>query len=138
MMLHPVPSPPKIILVVEDAEDCAATIEIAMQSVADVVVRVAGSAEQALRVLRDTPVAAIVTDIHLPSMDGFELVAHLRADPRYSNIPIVVISGDSDPATPNRAMRAGANAFFAKPYSPGAVRKKLEELTGLGGPDVPR
>ncbi len=130
--------PERTILVVEDADDCAATIEIAMQSVDGIVVRVAGSAEQALRLLEETHVSAVVTDLHLPSMDGLELVARLRADARHSKIPIVVISGDSDPATPARAVRAGANAFFAKPYSPGAVRKKLEELTGLGGPDGPK
>ena len=135
-MATSVPNSARTILVVEDAEDCAATIEIAMHSVREIVVRVATSAEQALRILDEDPVSAVVTDVHLPSMDGLELVVYLRADPRFSKIPILVISGDSDPATPSRALRAGANAFFAKPYSPGAVRKKLEELTGLGGSNV--
>ena len=134
-MTNRVPFRPRTILVVEDAEDCAATIEIAMQSVEGLIVRVAGSAEEALRILEEDSVLAIVTDLHLPSMDGLELVAHVRADPRNAGVPIVVISGDSDPETPERVMRAGANAFFAKPYSPGAVRKRLEELTAAGGPD---
>ena len=57
-----------------------------------------------------------------------ELVAHLRRESRYASIPILVISGDADPDTPRRALSVGADAFFAKPYSPGAVRQKLEEL----------
>lgn len=124
----------RTVLVVEDAEDCASTVEIALQAVPGLTVRVASSAEEALRVLGEGSVTAIVTDLHLPAMDGFEFLAHLRGEPRYSDVPIVVISGDSDPATPGRALRAGANAFFAKPYSPGAVRRKLEELTAVGGP----
>ncbi len=43
-------------------------------------------------------------------------------------MPILVISGDPNPDTPQRALRAGANAFFAKPFSPAAVRRMLEEL----------
>ncbi|MEO8025715.1 MAG: response regulator [Bryobacteraceae bacterium] len=138
MSAHPQFSLLRTVLVVDDAEDCAATIEIALQSVAGLAVRVAASAEDALRLLGEDHIAAIVTDLHLPSMDGLELVARVRAAARHSCTPIVVVSGDSDPATPERVMRAGANAFFAKPYSPSAVRKKLEELTKMGGPDGSR
>jgi PleD family two-component response regulator len=73
-------------------------------------------------------VSALITDLHLPRMDGFELIARVRSEPRHSRLPILVISGDSDSKTPERALRLGANAFFAKPYSPAAVRLKLEQL----------
>jgi CheY-like chemotaxis protein len=43
-------------------------------------------------------------------------------------LPILLISGDSDPMLPERALAQGADAFFPKPYSPSAVRKKLEQL----------
>jgi DNA-binding response OmpR family regulator len=43
-------------------------------------------------------------------------------------MPILVISGDTDPHTPERVRRLGADAFFTKPYSPGEVREKLEQL----------
>src|SRR5262249_39755190 len=115
-----------IILIVEDAEDCSATLEVALQSFGRVCF--AGSAEEALRMLHNGPVTAIITDLHLPRMDGFELVSRIRSEPGFATLPIVVISGDSDPETPTRALRLGANAFFPKPYSPGAVRQKLEEL----------
>jgi CheY-like chemotaxis protein len=74
------------------------------------------------------PVRAMVTDLHMPRIDGFELIERVRADPRHSRIPIIALSGDSDPGTPDRLRRLGADAFFAKPYSPAAVRDKLEQL----------
>jgi DNA-binding response OmpR family regulator len=43
-------------------------------------------------------------------------------------MPILVVSADADPSTPARALGLGANAYFAKPFSPSAMRKKLEEL----------
>lgn len=119
---------PRRILVIDDSEDCAATLEIALGSIAGWVVRATSTAEQALEALEAGNVAAIITDLHLPAMDGLELVRRVSADRRWAGIPILVISGDSDPATPQRARQAGAAAFFAKPYSPVAVRQKIEEL----------
>ena len=78
------------------------------------------------RTARD--VAAIITDLHLPQTDGLDLIRQLRAEPRFARLPILLISGDSDPRLRERALAGGADAFFPKPYSPSAVRKKLEEL----------
>lgn len=119
---------PRVVLIVEDSEECAATIEIALGTMRDISVQVTSTAEDALSVLRGTPVAAMITDLHLPTMDGLELVASVRKDSRYATIPILVISGDADPRTPDKVRGAGADAFFPKPYSPVAVRQKLEEL----------
>lgn len=119
---------PSTVLIVEDADDCATTLEIALSSLDDVEVLHADSAENALQTMDRANVSLLVTDVHLPSMDGFELVARIRRHPRHSHVPILVISGDADPGTPRRALNLGANAFFAKPYSPAAVRQKIEEL----------
>ena len=88
------------------------------------------SAREALRTLISTPehVAALVTDLHLPSMDGFELIELIRGDQRYAALPIVVVSGDTHPDTPERLLRLGADAYFPKPYSPTEIRHKLESL----------
>ena len=119
---------PSTVLIVEDVDDCATTLEIALSTLRNVAVRHADSAESALRTLDREPVSVLVTDVHLPVMDGFELVSSVRRNPRHSRVPILVISGDSDPATPGRALKLGANAFFGKPFSPAAVRQKIEEL----------
>lgn len=116
------------VLIVEDADDCATTLEIALSSLRHVAVRHADSAESAMQTLDRENVSVLVTDVHLPRMDGLELVTLIRRHPRHSNMPILVISGDADPATPARAVKLGANAYFGKPYSPAAVRRKIEEL----------
>ena len=119
---------PKLILVVEDSEDCASTLEIALDALPEVEVRFLRTAEEALRVLRGSQVAAIVTDIQLPGMDGLEFISQLRGDGDHSSLPILVISGLAEPDARIRALAAGATAFFSKPFSPLAVRQKLEAL----------
>ena len=119
------------ILVVDDAEDCIVTMDLALQPLADVVVHPVRSAEAALTelaALKSGTFSAVITDVHLPQMTGLELVARIRKDPRFCALPILVVSADADPSTPAPALGLGANAYFAKPFSPSAMRKKLEEL----------
>ena len=116
------------ILLVDDSEDCIATLDFALQTLPGIVIRKSLSAEGALAALESDTVSAVITDIHLPEMTGLELVARIREDPRFRSLPILVVSADADPSTPARALGLGANAYFAKPFSPSAMRKKLEEL----------
>ncbi len=116
------------ILLVDDSEDCIATLDLALQTLPGIVVRPSLSAEAALMALESDTVSAVITDIHLPEMTGLELVVRIREDPRFRSLPILVVSADTDPSTPARALGLGATAYFAKPFSPSAVRKKLEEL----------
>jgi DNA-binding response OmpR family regulator len=120
----------RTILVVEDAETCATTLELALAAIPEVDVSLAPTAALALRILRgDGPhIHAVVTDLNLPSIDGFELIRTIRADPRHARVPIIVTSADPDPRTPARTYELGADAYFAKPYSPALVRQKVEQL----------
>jgi CheY-like chemotaxis protein len=116
------------VVIVEDTETCAATLEIALLAIPDLTVVAVSSARQALEILQNGPVSALVTDLHMPRMDGFELIRRVRSDSSLAGLPVIVISGDTDPRTPERVSKMGVNAFFSKPYSPAAVREKLEHL----------
>lgn len=118
----------RTVLIVEDAELCRDALELALMLVPGLSVQWVATAEAALEFLAAHEVNALITDLHLPSMDGFELIEAVRAQPRRSALPIVVISGDSDPRTGARVSLLGANAYFPKPFSPTEVRRKLEQL----------
>lgn len=118
------------VLIVEDSENSAVMLEISFLLIPGLQVLVASSAQEALRILNAAvhPVDVIVTDLNMPRMDGFELIRRVREDRRYSSIPIIVVSADTDPATPVRVAGTGARAFFSKPFSPAEVREKLEQI----------
>jgi CheY-like chemotaxis protein len=118
----------RTVLVVDDQEDCRCTLDVALADLPGVAVRVVPTAEEALDILESKTVSGVITDIRLPRMTGLDLISRVRRQPRYRTLPILVISADDDPSAPAAALRAGADAYFAKPFSPGAVRKKLEEL----------
>jgi CheY-like chemotaxis protein len=118
------------VLIVEDSESSAVMLEIAFLGIPGVSVRIVGSAAEALRILGGgtEAVRVMVTDLNMPRMDGYELIRRVRADERLSGMPIIVVSADTDPATPQRVGALGVEAFFPKPFSPALVRRKLEQL----------
>lgn len=114
----------------EDAETCASTLEIIFSSIRGLRVLTAASAERAWELIerQDEDIRAIVTDLHMPGMDGYELIDRVRTNKLHAGLPIVVITGSTDPHVSDRLRGRGVNAIFAKPYSPAVVREKLEQL----------
>ena len=116
------------VLIVDDVEDCIATLDISLQNLPGVVIRPAASAEEAMAILERERISAVITDLQLPAINGLELISWIRKQAKFNALPIVALSAAADPALPRAALERGANAFFPKPFSPGAVRKKLEEM----------
>jgi len=118
------------VLIVEDSENSAAMLEIAFLGIPGLSVLTTPSGVEALRILDggSSAVRAVVTDLNMPRMDGYELIRRVRSDEKLSGMPIIVVSADTDPATPGRIAALGVQAFFPKPFSPALVRRKLEQL----------
>jgi DNA-binding response OmpR family regulator len=59
----------------------------------------------------------VLLDLEMPRMDGFEVLAHLRADGAYERTPVIVVTGREDVAAIDRAFLAGATSFVVKPLN---------------------
>ena len=116
------------ILIVDDAGDSRAILAIALGTIAGARVEVAESAESALELLGNDTVDVLVTDVRMSGMSGLELLGALRDRGQWPGAGALVVSGESDPDLPDRALAAGAAAFFAKPFSPVAIRKSVLSL----------
>jgi PleD family two-component response regulator len=80
-------------------------------------VDVAQDGVEALEMLRRDRYDLVLTDLEMPRMDGFELLAAIRADARLKRLPVVVETGREDVEAIDRAFRAGATAFVTKPLN---------------------
>jgi len=63
----------------------------------------------------------IVTDVKMPGLDGFQLAEALRSNERTRQIPLIFVSGETDPANAGRARELGALAYLTKPFDPPAL-----------------
>jgi len=79
-------------------------------------VQVARDGVEALEMIsRETP-AGILLDIEMPRMDGYELIATLRAQEQYRTLPVVVLTSRAATKHLQRATQLGASAYVVKPY----------------------
>src|SRR5947209_5966569 len=76
------------------------------------------------------PFSAVVLDLVLAELDGFQFATAARAAPWGANLPLVVVSGVYKQLPPEFAAKVKPAAFFAKPFEPAALREALARLTG--------
>src|SRR5438552_16459885 len=76
------------------------------------------------------PFSAVVLDLVLAELDGFQFATAARASPWGANLPIVVVSGVYKQMPQEFAAKVKPAAFFAKPFEPAALRSTLAKVTG--------
>ena len=114
-------------LIVDDSSDVTEMIAIFMRHAGyDAVM--AFSAPAALEAVRGDSFDVIVSDIGMPGMNGYELAEAVRLMPAYERVPMIAVTGFSQYDDKNRAIQSGFNAHLAKPISPMALLKLIENL----------
>lgn len=78
-------------------------------------VRTTADAKEALEALREHAFDAVISDVNIPGLDGYQLTAHLRAAPETKDIPILLVSAIAHPERQVRGLEGGADDFIAKP-----------------------
>jgi DNA-binding response OmpR family regulator len=81
-------------------------------------VREAADGPQGLTAAREERPDAVVCDVMIPGMDGYEVVSRLRADPQLGTVPVVLLTAMSDRQHMRQGMTAGADDYLTKPYKP--------------------
>lgn len=71
----------------------------------------------------------ILTDISMPVMNGYDLLAYLKADTRYSRIPVILCSSEHDLETVKKGLALGAADFLTKPIEPKALLDKIQKTS---------
>ena len=89
----------------------------------------ASAADAAIELIKDNPPDIIFCDIGLPgAMDGFDFARALKADERFSTIPLIAVSGYASDENRQRAIHAGFDRVFSKPVKFEEVSEVLAAL----------
>lgn len=89
-------------------------------------VRPVRSGAEALALLQDVRPDVILLDVSMPDMDGFEVCRRLKADPRFSDIPVLFVSALQDTSDKVKAFEAGGTDYITKPFQMAEVRMRIE------------
>jgi len=104
------------VLVVDDYAVTQRVITFMLQRIGHQIVS-ASNGEEALALLADTSIDLAIIDVAMPVMDGLTLLKHLRADPRYAEIPVIMLTASGVDHHRLEATEVGADAFLTKPAS---------------------
>lgn len=122
------PSP--VILVVDDQVD-ACNVVVDLLEPLGFIVTVAHSGTEALRQARATRPDAIITDIHMPDMDGLTLIRQIQDDPELRDVVVIASSASVYQADQQQSIRAGSQAFLPKPIDFDLLCEHLQRLLGV-------
>jgi two-component system, chemotaxis family, chemotaxis protein CheY len=90
----------------------------------------AGNGVEALEVLSKTWVDLILSDIHMPVMDGFGLLRALKEDENWRDLPVVMITTEANEQRLEEAVALGAKGYIRKPFTPENIRSFLSQVMG--------
>jgi DNA-binding response OmpR family regulator len=80
---------------------------------------------------REPDIALVLLDLMMPHLSGLDVLSAMRADPRWRNVPCIILTAAGEEQQHTRAMELGATAFLTKPFSPKKLYARAAELVGL-------
>ena len=121
------------VLVVDDEEDVINVLRLVLSKSGYDVITASSGMDGLMRAQSESP-EAILLDIMMHEMDGWEVLKLLKLDDATRNIPVVILSARVEPKDKIRGLQEGAVDYVTKPF---AVREILEKMSAILGPATP-
>jgi two-component system chemotaxis response regulator CheY len=90
----------------------------------------ASNGEKAMEILMKEWIDLVLTDFHMPDMNGLELIHEMKKDDVLSGIPVVVITTEGSQKRVKEFFKEGAVDYVKKPFTPEDIRNKLNQILG--------
>lgn len=105
------------VLAVDDSSSIRKLVEFSLKS-KGFEVDTSADGQEGLEFLAKETYHAIILDINMPRVDGFEFLARIKKDPTYSHIPVIILTTEGQEEDKNRALQMGAAEYLIKPFRP--------------------
>lgn len=117
----------KKILIVDDEPNIVMTLEYAFKK-KDYKVFIARDGEEALNIMQQDVPDAVLLDIMMPKVDGYQTIQHIRATDNLKHIKVIFVSAKNKPTDIQKGLDLGADKYITKPFS---VKKIVSEIETL-------
>lgn len=87
---------------------------------------------EAIKVLPHYQFHLVITDINMPDINGLELIQFLRSNPKFSGVPLIVISTEGSARDRQKGLALGADAYVVKPFDPKQLASVVAKYLGNG------
>jgi DNA-binding response OmpR family regulator len=127
-MVEPYPTPPQVVLIVEDDLDLLDAVKGVLVEEAHIRVLTAAVPDLAMPVIEAALPAMVILDIGLPGMSGWEVLAALRQHPRFRTLPVLIVSGMPDASARVAQLQDPWVDFLAKPFNLEMLLEQVQTL----------
>jgi len=117
----------KNILIVDDSESIREVVSFTLENEGYNVL-VGDDGTDAMKFLDGRQIDLVITDLHMPQMNGIELIKNIRAMDSYKRIPILFLTTESQAAKKMEAKEAGATGWIVKPFVPAKLIAALKKV----------
>lgn len=119
------------LLIVDDSKSSLLALETAVRSFSNHDIESFSDPRAALERSRTAEFDLVMVDYMMPGLNGVELIRHLRAQHGYKNVPIVMVTSQTERAIRLEALDAGATDFLNKPFDPLELQARISNLLAL-------
>jgi two-component system chemotaxis response regulator CheY len=109
------------ILIVHDSQAARDFIASVVESISGVSAIFTASGFEALKLLPRHRFDLIITDIHMPDINGLELINFVKRNPNYRSTPLFVVAAEGGTDDRDRGLALGAAEYLVKPFEPGSL-----------------
>lgn len=117
----------KNILIVEDSATTRALIRAVIEDMGYFNTVEAGSGFEALKLLPTQEFNLVITDVNMPDINGLELIHFIKSNPRYSHIPLIIVSTERSEEDKKRGIALGASSYITKPFKAQELQEVVKQ-----------
>ncbi|AFZ35220.1 response regulator receiver protein [Stanieria cyanosphaera PCC 7437] len=123
----------KRILIVDDEEDIRDVVQVSLEEFGGWLAIAAASGSEGLQIAKTEALDAILLDVSMPDLDGFQLCEELKIDPTTQNIPVILLTAKVLPSDRQRFAALEVAGVIAKPFDPITVWQQVAEILDWNG-----
>ena len=123
----------RVVLVVDDEAGMRQLLSDVLPAELGVRVVLANDGNEALVWMRSGPIDAVLLDLRMPKLDGFEVIRRIKAEPEWRSVPVLVLTAAGAP-TIREAVAEGADDWIAKPFELDELTARLAKWLGKTSP----
>lgn len=118
------------VLVVDDQLTMRSLVRTALQEIGFIDIADAGDGEEGFKSLCMRPAHLVISDFNMPKLDGLGFLRAVRSHEPVRKTAFIMLTGRADRELVQRAMQHGVNNYIVKPFSPAALKAKIQEVLG--------
>ncbi|MBE9226049.1 response regulator [Phormidium sp. LEGE 05292] len=120
----------KTILVVDDEIHLRELVQACLEDLGGWKTITAASGEECLQIVQTQRFDAIVLDVSMPGMDGYEVYQRLQSNPATKSIPVILLTAKVLPSDRDRFTQIGVTGVITKPVQPITLTEEITEILG--------